>query len=47
MLPSVLSLSLVFGMYYLRYKKLWPLILAHAFGNMFSFLALRYGLSFP
>lgn len=47
MLPSVLSLSLVFGMYYLRYKKLWPLILAHAFGNMFSFLALRYGLLFP
>lgn len=41
MLPSVFALSLVFGVYYLRYKKLWPLILAHALGNIFSFLVLH------
>lgn len=40
MLPSVFALSLVFGLYYLRFQKLWPLILAHALGNIFSFLAI-------
>ena len=36
-LPMVLILALIFGIYYIRYKKLWPLILAHAIGNTFHF----------
>lgn len=41
--PMVLSLSLVFGIYYIRYKKLWPLIIAHCLGNVFVFLNNTYG----
>lgn len=36
-LPMVFILALIFGIYYIRYRKLWPLILAHAIGNIFHF----------
>lgn len=42
MLPAVFSLAMVLGCYYLRYRKLWPVILAHAFGNVFNFLNYHY-----
>lgn len=41
-LPTVFILALVFGIYYLKYKKLWPVILAHIIGNTFHFLNLEY-----
>ncbi len=37
-MPMVFVLALVFGIYYIRYKKLWPLIIAHGIGNVFHFL---------
>ncbi|UUC45096.1 CPBP family intramembrane glutamic endopeptidase [Flavobacterium cerinum] len=38
MLPSVITLGLVLGIYYQKYQKLGPVILAHAIGNLFNFL---------
>ncbi len=37
-LPMVLSISIVFGIYYIKYKKLWPIIIAHGIGNLYFFL---------
>lgn len=37
-MPMVFVLALVFGIYYIKYKKLWPLIIAHGIGNVFHFL---------
>jgi len=42
MLPSVLALTLVTGIYYLKYQRLVPVILTHAFGNGFYFLNDHY-----
>jgi len=42
MLTSTLTLTLVIGIYYLKYQKLGPVILAHAFGNLFHFLNYYY-----
>lgn len=36
-LPMVFSLSLIFGIYYIKYKNLWTIIWAHGIGNMVSF----------
>jgi len=37
-LPMILILAVVFGIYYTKYKKLWPLIIAHGIGNVFHLL---------
>lgn len=39
---SVLFMGLLFGFFYTKYQKLWPLILAHAFSNTFAFLNEHY-----
>jgi membrane protease YdiL (CAAX protease family) len=36
-LPMVLSISIVFGSYYLKFKKLWPIIIAHGISNSIKF----------
>ncbi len=36
-LPMVLSISIVFGLYYLKFKKLWPIIMAHGISNSIKF----------
>ncbi|MFY8110013.1 MAG: CPBP family intramembrane glutamic endopeptidase [Bacteroidia bacterium] len=36
-LPMVLSISIVFGLYYYKFKKLWPIILAHGISNSIKF----------
>jgi len=41
-LLMVFILALVFGVYYIKYKKLWPLIIAHSIGNIFHFLNDHY-----
>jgi len=41
-LPSILIMATIFGAYYIKYKKLWPLIIAHAIGNTFYFLNHHY-----
>ena len=41
-LIMVLSTGLVFGYYYIKYKKLWPLIIAHGFSNLIAFLAMHF-----
>jgi membrane protease YdiL (CAAX protease family) len=41
-LPKVFILALVFGLYYLKFKKLWPVIIAHGIGNIFHFLNNHY-----
>ena len=41
-LIMVFILALVFGLYYLRYRKLWPIIIAHGIGNIFHFLDEHY-----
>jgi membrane protease YdiL (CAAX protease family) len=41
-LPIVFVLAMVFGLYYMRYKKLWPVIIAHGIGNIFHFLNSHY-----
>lgn len=38
MLPAIVTLGLVLGIYYLKYRKLAPVILAHAIGNLLNFL---------
>jgi membrane protease YdiL (CAAX protease family) len=43
-IPMVFILALVFGVYYARYRKLMPLILAHAIGNSFHFFNEYYHL---
>ncbi|HOZ50820.1 MAG TPA: type II CAAX endopeptidase family protein [Chitinophagaceae bacterium] len=41
-LIMVFILALIFGLYYLRYRKLWPIIIAHGIGNIFHFLDEHY-----
>jgi membrane protease YdiL (CAAX protease family) len=41
-LPMIFILGLVFGVYYIKYQKLWPVIIAHGIGNIFSFLNIHY-----
>lgn len=41
-MPMVFILALVFGAYYAKYRKLMPLILAHAIGNSFHFFNEHY-----
>lgn len=41
-LPMVFIMALLFGLYYIKYKQLWPLIIAHAIGNIFHFLNYYY-----
>ena len=38
----IASLGLVFGIYYIKYRKLLPLVLAHGAGNIFFFLNYNY-----
>jgi len=38
----IVPTGLVFGYYYYKYKKLWPLIIAHAFWNLFTFLTMHF-----
>lgn len=39
---GILIMALIFGFYYTRQKKLWPIIIAHAIGNIFYFLNENY-----
>jgi len=38
----ILPTGLVFGYYYIKYKKLWPVIIAHGFSNLFVFLGMHF-----
>lgn len=38
----VVPMGLIFGIYYYKYKKLWPLIIAHGFGNLIAFLGMHF-----
>lgn len=38
----VLPSGLVFGYYYYKYKKLWSIIIAHGFGNLFTLLSIHF-----
>jgi len=37
-LPMVFIMAIIFGLYYIKYKKLWPIIIAHGIGNGYYFL---------
>ncbi|MBS2212716.1 CPBP family intramembrane metalloprotease [Carboxylicivirga mesophila] len=39
-LISIPIISLVFGIYYIKYRKLWPLIIAHGLNNSLLFLSI-------
>ncbi|MBL7932004.1 MAG: CPBP family intramembrane metalloprotease [Bacteroidia bacterium] len=39
---TIIPTGLVFGYYYYKYKKLWPLIIAHGFANLTASLALHF-----
>lgn len=41
-MPMVFTLSLVSGIYYLRYQKLWPVIIAHGAGNLLAILIAQH-----
>ncbi len=41
-LQMVFVLALVFGIYYLIFRKLWTVIIAHGIGNIFQFLNIHY-----
>jgi len=41
-LIGIVSMGLVFGYYYFKYKKMWPVILAHSFNNLFAFLSMHF-----
>ena len=41
-LPMVFIMALIFGVYYIKFKKLWPIIIAHGIGNIFYFLNIHY-----
>lgn len=38
---TIVSTGLVFGYYYYKYRKLWPLIIAHGFSNLIAFMAMH------
>lgn len=42
MLFSIVPMGLVFGYYYYRYRKLWPLIIAHGLINIMAFSAMHF-----
>ena len=37
----IIPMGLIFGLYYYRYKKLWPVIMAHGFSNLFTFWSME------
>jgi membrane protease YdiL (CAAX protease family) len=41
-LISIIILGAIFGYYYYKYKKLWPVIIAHGFMNLISFLNMHF-----
>lgn len=41
-LISIPAIALVFGIYYINFKKLWPLIIAHGINNLLAFLSIHY-----
>lgn len=41
-LIMIFFMGLIFGLYYVKYKKLWPLIIAHGIGNIYHFLNIQY-----
>lgn len=41
-LIMIFLMALIFGLYYVKYKKLWPLIIAHGIGNIYHFLNIQY-----
>jgi len=41
-LIAIVPIGLVFGYYYAKYRKLWPVIFAHAFTNLIVFLGMYY-----
>jgi membrane protease YdiL (CAAX protease family) len=43
-LVMILPTGLVFGYYYYKYKKLWPVIIAHGFSNLIAFLGMHFHL---
>ncbi|OFX68094.1 MAG: hypothetical protein A2X14_01465 [Bacteroidetes bacterium GWD2_33_33] len=40
----IIPVGLVFGYYYAKYKKLWPIIFAHAFTNLIAFIGMYFNL---
>ncbi|WP_430812969.1 MULTISPECIES: CPBP family intramembrane glutamic endopeptidase [unclassified Carboxylicivirga] len=42
LLISIPAIALVFGIYYINFKKLWPLIIAHGINNLLAFLSIHY-----
>lgn len=42
MLFSIVPMGLVFGYYYYRYRKLWPLIIAHGLINIIAFSTMHF-----
>ena len=42
MLFYIVPMGMVFGYYYYRYKKLWPLIIAHGMINIMAFSAMHF-----
>jgi CAAX protease family protein len=38
----IIPLGLVYGYYYYKYKKLWPIVLGHAFNNLLVFVSMHY-----
>jgi membrane protease YdiL (CAAX protease family) len=41
-LAMILPTGLVFGYYYYKFKKLWPVIIAHGFSNLIAFLGMHF-----
>ena len=41
-LIMILPTGLVFGYYYYKHKKLWPVIIAHGFSNLIAFLGMHF-----
>ena len=41
-LTMILPTGLVFGYYYYKHKKLWPVIIAHGFSNLIAFLGMHF-----
>ncbi|WP_289053427.1 CPBP family intramembrane glutamic endopeptidase [Carboxylicivirga marina] len=42
MLFTIIPMALVYGIYYWKFKRLWPLIIAHGIHNLLVFLSLQY-----
>jgi membrane protease YdiL (CAAX protease family) len=38
----IIPLGIVFGYYYYKYRKLWPLIIAHSIRNIITFLSFQF-----